>query len=60
MNVKLRVLSIGAMFFAAQHLSAQSDTTKVQNIDEVVVVAYGTQKKININRFQPPSRCERD
>ena len=51
MNVKLRVLSIGAMFFAAQHLSAQSDTTKVQNIDEVVVVAYGTQKKININRL---------
>lgn len=45
MNVKFRVLSIGAMFFAAQHLSAQQDTTKVQNIDEVVVVAYGTQKK---------------
>lgn len=48
MNVKLRVLSIGAMFFAAQHLSAQSDTTKVQNIDEVVVVAYGTQKKATL------------
>ncbi|OWK75192.1 SusC/RagA family TonB-linked outer membrane protein [Flavobacteriaceae bacterium JJC] len=45
MNVKLRVLSIGAMFFAAQNLSAQKDTAKVQNIEEVVVVAYGTQKK---------------
>ncbi|MBU4539370.1 MAG: SusC/RagA family TonB-linked outer membrane protein [Weeksellaceae bacterium] len=45
MNVKLRVLSIGAMFFAAQNLSAQKDSAKTQNIEEVVVVAYGTQKK---------------
>ncbi len=45
MNVKLRVLGMGAIFFAAHNLSAQVDSTKVQNIDEVVVVAYGTQKK---------------
>lgn len=45
MNVKLRVLSIGVVFFAAQSISAQRDSTRVQNIDEVVVVAYGTQKK---------------
>ncbi|ACU08749.1 putative outer membrane protein, probably involved in nutrient binding [Flavobacteriaceae bacterium 3519-10] len=45
MNVKLRVLSMGALFFAAHNLSAQTDSTKVQEIDEVVVVAYGTQKK---------------
>lgn len=36
---------MGALFFAAHNLSAQVDTTKVQSIDEVVVVAYGTQKK---------------
>lgn len=48
MNVKLRVLSIGAMFFAAQHLSAQTDTTKVSDIEEVVVVGYGTQKKTDV------------
>lgn len=48
MNVKLRVLSIGAMFFAAQHLSAQTDSTKVSDIEEVVVVGYGTQKKADV------------
>ena len=48
MNVKLRVLSIGAMFFAAQHLSAQTDSTKVSDIEEVVVVGYGTQKKSDV------------
>src|SRR5690606_19377852 len=45
MNVKLRVLSMGALFFAAHNVSAQTDSTKVQEIDEVVVGAYGTQKK---------------
>ena len=48
MNVKLRVLSIGAVFFAAQHLSAQTDSTKVSDIEEVVVVGYGTQKKSDV------------
>ena len=48
MNVKLRVLSIGAIFFAAQSLSAQKDSTKVQDIDEVIVVGYGVQKKSEV------------
>lgn len=48
MNVKLKVLSIGAIFFAAQSLSAQKDSTKVQNIDEVIVVGYGVQKKSEV------------
>ncbi len=48
MNVKLRVLSIGVVFFVAQCLSAQTDTTRVQNIEEVVVVGYGTQKKADV------------
>ena len=38
MNVKLRVLSIGVVFFAAQSLSAHTDTTTVSDIEEVVVV----------------------
>ena len=36
------------MFFAAQTISAQQDSTKVQNIDEVIVVGYGTQKKSEV------------
>lgn len=48
MNVKLRVLSIGVVFFAAQSLSAQKDTARVQNIDEVIVVGYGVQKKSEV------------
>jgi len=52
MNVKLRVLSVGAIFFLGYTASAQSskrDTVvKEQNIEEVVVVAYGTQKKQSI------------
>lgn len=35
-------------FFVAQTLSAQEDSTKVQNIDEVVVIGYGTQKKTDV------------
>ncbi|WP_245799215.1 SusC/RagA family TonB-linked outer membrane protein [Epilithonimonas bovis] len=46
MNVKLKVLSAGVLFFTGQALMAQkTDTAKVSNIEEVVVVAYGTQKK---------------
>ena len=48
MNVKLKVLSIGAIFFAAQSLSAQKDSAKVQDIDEVIVVGYGVQKKSEV------------
>lgn len=47
MNVKLRVLSAGALFFLGQTAFAQKakrDTTTTK-IDEVVVVAYGKQKK---------------
>ncbi|WP_250255410.1 SusC/RagA family TonB-linked outer membrane protein [Chryseobacterium sp. Marseille-Q3244] len=45
MNVKLRVLSVGALFFMGQVAWAQKvkkDTTSVQDIDEIVVVGYGT------------------
>lgn len=48
MNVKLKVLSAGALFFLAQGFYAQRDTTKVRDIDEVVVVAYGKQKKSTV------------
>ena len=33
------------MFFTGQAVVAQQDSTKTQNIEEVVVVAYGVQKK---------------
>lgn len=47
MNVKLRVLSAGAVFFLGAHsiMAQQVDTLKTQEIAEVVVVAYGTQTK---------------
>lgn len=48
MNVKLRVLSVGALFFMGGAISAQQfpeDTTKVSDIEEVVVVGYGVKKK---------------
>lgn len=49
MNVKLRVLSAGALFFVGQVVLAQetkqSDPPKENNIDEVVLVGYGKQKK---------------
>lgn len=48
MNVKLRILSVGAIFFVAQSLSAQKDSAKVQDIDEVIVVGYGVQKKSEV------------
>ena len=51
MNVKLKVLSAGVLFFTGQALIAQSkpqDTVKSTNIEEVVVVAYGKQKKETI------------
>ncbi|MDQ0476562.1 SusC/RagA family TonB-linked outer membrane protein [Chryseobacterium sp. MDT2-18] len=45
MNVKLKVLTAGVLFFTGQAVMAQKDSTKTQNIEEVVVVAYGVQKK---------------
>ena len=48
MNVKLRLLSAGVVFFlGGQGLIAQKvkDSVKTQNIDEVVVLAFGKQKK---------------
>ena len=48
MNVKLQLLSVGAVFFLGTALHAQKakrDTGSVKDIDEVVVVAYGKQKK---------------
>ena len=45
MNSKLRILTAGVLFFTGQAVMAQKDSTKTQNIEEVVVVAYGTQKK---------------
>ncbi|QCX53447.1 SusC/RagA family TonB-linked outer membrane protein [Elizabethkingia sp. JS20170427COW] len=48
MNVKLRVLSAGVLFFIGQGIVAQTakkDTTSTKEIEEVVVVAYGKQKK---------------
>ena len=45
MNVKLKILTAGVLFFTGQALVAQQDSTKTQNIEEVVVVAYGVQKK---------------
>ena len=45
MKVKLRILTAGVLFFTGQVVMAQQDSTKTQNIEEVVVVAYGVQKK---------------
>ncbi len=49
MNVNLKVLSVGALFFLGQGLvlaqTKKTDTADVKNIEEVVVVAYGKQKK---------------
>ena len=50
MNVKLKVLTAGVLFFTGQALVAQevkkdTTSTKEKTIDEVVVVAYGRQKK---------------
>lgn len=45
MNVKLKVLTAGVLFFTGQAVMAQKDSLKTENIEEVVVVAFGTQKK---------------
>ena len=48
MNVKLRVLSAGTLFFLGHMAYAQKDTTSVRNIDEVVVVGYQTRKSSEV------------
>lgn len=51
MNIKLKVLSTAVIFFSGQALLAQqrtADTTKVANIEEVVVIGYGTQKRSKV------------
>lgn len=50
MNVKFKVLSMGALFFVGQSAYAQvKDTaTKEKVIEEVVVIGYGTQKKADV------------
>ncbi|UCA58863.1 SusC/RagA family TonB-linked outer membrane protein [Chryseobacterium rhizoplanae] len=49
MNVKLRVLSAGALFFLGQAAFAQTtkkDTAKATQIEEVVMVGFGQKKTI--------------
>lgn len=46
MNVKIKALSAGVLFFIGGQVEAQKkDSIKTKQIDEVVVVAYGKQKK---------------
>ena len=48
MNVKLKVLTAGVLFFiGAEAVMAQktkSDSVKTKNIDEVIVVGYNSKK----------------
>lgn len=48
MNVKLKVLTAGVLFFTGQAVMAQKDSLKTKNIDEVILVGYGTQKKADV------------
>lgn len=47
MNLNLRVITVGVLFFTGQSIFAQSkkDTIKEKNIDEVVVTGYRTTTK---------------
>ncbi len=46
MNVKLRVLTAGVLFFTGQLVMAQKDSLKTENIDEVIVVGFGQKKTV--------------
>ncbi|AYO58552.1 SusC/RagA family TonB-linked outer membrane protein [Chryseobacterium sp. 6424] len=46
MNVKLKVLTAGVLFFTGQAVMAQKDSLKTTNIDEVVVVGFGQKKTV--------------
>ncbi|WP_024566494.1 SusC/RagA family TonB-linked outer membrane protein [Elizabethkingia anophelis] len=51
MNVKLRVLSAGVLFFIGHSAMAQKvkkDTAAAKSIDEVVITGYTTKKKENL------------
>lgn len=48
MKLKLRVLTAGVLFFTGQVVMAQQDSLKTENIDEVILVGYGTQKKADV------------
>ena len=48
MNVKLKVLTAGVLFFTGHAVMAQKDSLKTENIDEVVLVGYGAQKKADV------------
>ena len=51
MNVKLKVLTAGVLFFmGGQFVQAQQkkDEAKEKEIEEVVMVGYGTQKKSDV------------
>lgn len=50
MNVKLKVLTAGVLFFTGQVVMAQETKKdpKEKEIEEVVVVGYGTQKKSEV------------
>lgn len=49
MNLKLKVLTTGVVFFlGSQVVLAQKDSIKTKQIDEIVVVGYGTQKKSEV------------
>ena len=50
MNVKLRVLTAGVLFFTGQAVMAQSDSTKTQNIEEVVVVGVQTKNRQEVTQ----------
>lgn len=52
MNVKLRVLTVGVLFFTAQAVMAQQDSTKIKDIEEVVVTGYRVKKADEINQAQ--------
>ncbi len=51
MNIKYKVLSTAVIFFSGHLLFAQQkrvDTSKVAEVEEVVIVAYGTQKRTKV------------
>ena len=51
MNVKLKVLTAGALFFiGAEAVMAQKkkDSIETKNVEEVVLVGYGKQKRSNV------------
>lgn len=51
MNVKLRVLSAGVLFFIGHSAMAQKvkkDSSSTKEIEEVIVIGYGKQRKMKL------------